>query len=223
MVPKKLGWSVAFLMLLALVAGACAPAATPTPPSPTPTPAPKTETPTLQPSPTATFTPTAIPTPDFKKLEEEVISKYFPTLKQILELPENKGAYVDWGSVEEYNIASEENGVLFKVYGLRKIPCGIFGKCSDYGDGKILTFPKPFNKENRFSNREWLQSFPGYGGSRAYIEGKEIVVEDTDNFIILYYTFESKFSDRQVEALTEEEIKEFLNKIKELAKLQNAK
>jgi peptide/nickel transport system substrate-binding protein len=53
MVPKKLGWSVAFLMLLALVAGACAPAATPTPapatqppqptpPPPTPTPAPKT-------------------------------------------------------------------------------------------------------------------------------------------------------------------------------------
>jgi hypothetical protein len=64
MVPKKLGWSVAFLMLLALVAGACAPAATPTPPSPTPTPAPKTETPTLQPSPTATFTPTPTPTPE---------------------------------------------------------------------------------------------------------------------------------------------------------------
>jgi hypothetical protein len=106
MVPKKLGWSVTVLMLLALVAGACAPAATLTPPSPTPTPAPKTETPTLQPSPTATFTPTATPTPDFKKLEEEVISKYFPTLKQILELPENKGAYVDWGSVEEYNIES---------------------------------------------------------------------------------------------------------------------
>jgi hypothetical protein len=32
MVPKKLGWSVTVLMLLALVAGACAPAATPTPP-----------------------------------------------------------------------------------------------------------------------------------------------------------------------------------------------
>jgi hypothetical protein len=64
MVPKKLGWSVAFLMLLALVAGACAPAATPTPPSPTPTPASKTETPTLQPSPTATFTPTPTPTPE---------------------------------------------------------------------------------------------------------------------------------------------------------------
>jgi hypothetical protein len=64
MVPKKLGWSVAFLMLLALVAGACAPAATPTPPSPTPTPAPKTETPTLQPSPTATFTPTPTHTPE---------------------------------------------------------------------------------------------------------------------------------------------------------------
>jgi hypothetical protein len=64
MVPKKLGWSVAFLMLLALVAGACAPAAIPTPPSPTPTPAPKTETPTLQPSPTATFTPTPTPTPE---------------------------------------------------------------------------------------------------------------------------------------------------------------
>jgi hypothetical protein len=64
MVPKKLGWSVALLMLLALVAGACAPAATPTPPSPTPTPAPKTETPTLQPSPTATFTPTPTPTPE---------------------------------------------------------------------------------------------------------------------------------------------------------------
>jgi hypothetical protein len=64
MVPKKLGWSVALLMLLALVAGACAPAATPTPPSPTPTPAPKTETPTLQPSPTATFTPTPTHTPE---------------------------------------------------------------------------------------------------------------------------------------------------------------
>ncbi len=53
MVPKKLGWSAAFLLILAFLAGACAPAATPTPapatqppqptpPPPTPTPAPKT-------------------------------------------------------------------------------------------------------------------------------------------------------------------------------------
>jgi hypothetical protein len=222
MVPKKLGWSVAFLMLLALVAGACAPAATPTPPSPTPTPAPKTETPTLQPSPTATFTPTptptpeATPTPDFKTLEEEVISKYFPTLKQILELPENKGAYVDWGSVKRYQIGPEEYGVFFKVYGLNKIPCNLFAECEDYKNGSVLTNSKP-------SNRERFLSAPEFGGSRAHVEGNEIIVEDPDKFIVLYYIFESKFSDRQVKALTEEEIKEFLNKIEELARLQNAK
>jgi hypothetical protein len=229
MVPKKLGWSVTVLMLLALVAGACAPAATPTPPSPTPTPAPKTETPTLQPSPTATFTPTptptpeATPTPDFKKLEEEVISKYFPTLKQILELPENKGAYVDWGSVKKYQIGPEEYGVFFRVYGLRKVPCGLFGKCKDYKDGSVLTEVKLFDPKNRFGNREWFLSVPEFDGSRAHIEGNEIIVEEPNKFIDLYYIFESKFSDTQVKALTEEEIKEFLNKIEELAKLQNAK
>ena len=222
MVSRKLGWSVTVLMLLALVAGACAPAATPTPPSPTPTPAPKTETPTLQPSPTATFTPTATPTPeatptpDFKKLEEEVISKYFPTLKQILELPENKGAYVDWGSVKRYQMGPEEYGVFFLVYGLNKIPCNLFAKCDDYKNGKVLTEPKS-------SNREWFQSFPEFGDSRAHIKGNEIIVEDPNKSITLYYIFESRLSDRQVKALTEEEIKEFLNKIEELEKLQNAK
>jgi len=223
MVPKKLGWSVAFLMLLALVAGACAPTATPTPPSPTPTPAPKTETPTLQPSPTATFTPIATPTPDFKKLEEEVISKYFPTLKQILELPENKGAYVDWGSVERYQMGPAEYGVFFRVYRLRKIPCGLFKECIDYKNGSVLTDPKLFDPKNRFSNREKFLSAPEFDGSRAHIEGNEIIVEEPNKFIVLYYIFESKFSDRQVKALTEEEIKEFLNKIEELARLQNAK
>jgi hypothetical protein len=230
MVPKKLGWSVTVLMLLALVAGACAPAATPTPPSPTPTPASKIETPTLQPSPTATFTPTpthtpeATPTPDFKTLEEEVISKYFPTLKQILELPENKGAYVDWGSVKKYQIGPEEYGVFFRVYRLRKIPCDLFGECKDYKDGKVVaTPPKPFNKQSRFGNREWFQSFPEFGGSRAHVEGNEIIVEEPNKSITLYYIFESSYPKTQVEALTEEEIKEFLNKIEELAKLQNAK
>jgi hypothetical protein len=216
MVPKKLGWSVTVLMLLALVAGACAPAATPTPPSPTPTPAPKTETPTLQPSPTATFTPIATPTPDFKKLEEEVISKYFPTLKQILELPENKGAYVDWGSVKKYHIGPEEYGVFFRVFGLREVPCNLFRKCKDYKDGSVLTSPKS-------SNREWFQTSSNPDASRAHIEGNKIIIENPDSYFLLYYIFESKFSDKQVEALTEEEIKEFLNKIEELAKLQNSK
>jgi len=222
MVPKKLGWSVAFLMLLALVAGACAPAATPTPPSPTPTPAPKTETPTLQPSPTATFTPTptptpeATPTPDFKTLEEEVISKYFPTLKQILELPENQGAYVDWGSVKRYQMGPEEYGVFFKVYGLREVPCNLFGECIDYKNGRVTTEPKS-------SNREWIQTSSDPDGSRAHIEGNKIIIENPDLHFIIYYIFESKFSDRQVKALTKEEIEEFLNKIEELARLQNAK
>jgi hypothetical protein len=195
---------------------------TPSPsPSPTETPTPKpapTPPTTKTPTPTATPTPTpeATPTPDFKTLEEEVISKYFPTLKQILELPENKGAYVDWGSVKKYQIGPEEYGVFFRVYRLRKIPCNLFGKCKDYKDGSVLTFPKS-------SNREWFQSFPEFGGSRAHVEGNEIIVEAPDKFIDLYYIFESKFSETQVEALTEEEIKEFLNKIEELAKLQNAK
>jgi|GEM_PF-3810781 len=222
MVPKKLGWSVTVLMLLALVAGACAPAATPTPPSPTPTPASKTETPTLQPSPTATFTPTptptpeATPTPDFKKLEEEVISTYFPTLKQILELPENKGAYVDWGSVKRYQMGPEEHGVFFRVFGLKTIPCDLFKECIDYKEGSVSTKPKP-------PNREWFRTSSNPDASRAHIEGNKIIIENPDSYFLLYYIFESKFSDRQVEALTEEEIKEFLNKIEELAKLKNAK
>ena len=216
MVPKKLGWSVAFWMLLALVAGACAPAATPTPapalqPSPTATP-----TPTPTPTPTATPTPEATPTPDLKNLEEEVISKYFPTFKQILELPENEEAYVDWGSVKKYQIGPEEYGVFFRVYRLEKIPCYLFGKCIDYKDGSVLTYPKS-------SNREWFQTFPEFGGSRAHVEDNEIIVEEPHKFIDLYYIFESKYSNRQVQALTEEEIKKFLNKIEELAKLQNAK
>ncbi len=220
MVPKKLGWSVAFLMLLALVAGACAPTATPTPPSPTPTPAPKTETPTLQtsPTPTKTSTPEATPTPDFKKLEEEVISKYFPTLKQILELPENKGAYVDWGSVERYQMGPKEYGVFFRVYGLRRIPCDLFKECIESKgiDGKVIA-------DHKLPNREWFQTFPEFGGSRAHIKGNEIIIENPDSYVVLYYIFNSTLSDRQVKALTEEEIKEFLNKIEELAKLKNAK
>ncbi len=216
MVPRKLGWSVAFLMLLALVAGACAPAATPTPapalqPSPTATP-----TPTPTPTPTATPTPEATPTPYFKKLEEEIISKYFPTLKQILELPENKGAYVDWGSVKKYQMGPEEYGVFFRVYRLREIPCGLFGKCIDYKNGKVTAEPKS-------SNREWVQTSSNPDASRAHIEGNKIIIENPDSYFLIYYIFESKYSDRQVQALTEKEIKEFLNKIEELAKLQNAK
>ncbi len=49
MVPKKLGWSAALLLILAFLAGACAPAATPTPApatQPPPTPVPPTPTPT---------------------------------------------------------------------------------------------------------------------------------------------------------------------------------
>jgi hypothetical protein len=217
-------------MLLALVAGACAPAATPTPapalqPSPTATPTPTlTPTPTPTPTPTATPTPEATPTPDLKNLEEEFISTYFPTLKQILELPENRGAYVDWGSVKRYQIGPEEYGVFFEVFGLRKIPCDLFGECKDYKDGKVVANPpKPFNKQSRFGNREWFQSFPEFGGSRAHVEGNEIIVEEPNKSITLYYIFESSYPKTQVEALTEEEIKEFLNKIEELAKLQNAK
>jgi hypothetical protein len=223
MVPKKLGWSVTVLMLLALVAGACTPAATPTPapalqPSPTATP-----TPTPTPTPTATPTPEATPTPDFKKLEEEVISTYFPTLKQILELPENKGAYVDWGSVRRYQMGPKEYGVFFEVFGLRKIPCDLFVECRDYKNGKVVADSKLFDPKNRFSNREWFQSFPEFGGSRAHVEGNEIIVEEPNKSITLYYIFESTLIGRQVEALTEEEIKEFLNKIEELAKLKNEK
>ena len=193
---------------------------TPSPtPSPTETPTPSpTPPPTGTPTPTATptSTPEATPTPDFKKLEEEIISKYFPTLKQILELPENKGAYVDWGSVKRYQMGPEEYGVFFLVYGLNKIPCNLFAECKDYKNGKVLTKPKS-------SNREWFQSVPEFDDSRAHIKGNEIIVEEPNKPITLYYIFESRLSDRQVNALTEEEIKEFLNKIEELEKLQNAK
>ena len=115
MVPKKLGWNVAFLMLLALVAGACAPGATPTPPSPTPTPAPKTETPTLQPSPTATFTPTptltpeATPTPEPTPKPEGFISR-----EQIREWADGAVERII-NEIERQNPGVRIEGVKFEV------------------------------------------------------------------------------------------------------------
>jgi hypothetical protein len=200
------------------------PQETPTPPSsptetPTSSPAPTSPpppTPTGTSTPTPTPTPEATPTPDFKTLEEEVISKYFPTLKQILELPENKGAYVDWGSVKRYQMGPEEHGVFFRVFGLKTIPCDLFGECIDYKNGSVIAEPKP-------SNREWVQTSSNPDASRAHIEGNKIIIENPDSYFLLYYIFKSTLSGREVRELTEEEIKEFLNKIEELAKLKNAK
>jgi hypothetical protein len=83
----------------------------------------------------------------------------------------------------------EEYGVFFLVYGLNKIPCNLFAECKDYKNGEVLTEPKS-------SNRELFQSVPAFGDSRAHIKGNEIIVEDPNKSITLYYIFESRFSDR---------------------------
>jgi hypothetical protein len=119
MVPKKLGWSVAFLMLLVLVAGACAPAATPTPPSPTPTPAPKTETPTLQPSPTptpeATPTPQPTPTPEGFISRERIKEWADGAVERIINEIErqNPGVRIEGIKLEYPPFLSVEGGMLY--------------------------------------------------------------------------------------------------------------